>query len=261
METTVEPIAAAALQQPRRRRFLGYHRWDRNFFLTFLALCWLGVLMGFKPAVMKRYTGHADYPAPLILQIHAVAFSAWLALLTAQIALIRSGRPRVHMALGLAGFALVPVMAVSAFFSEVYSQRFYFAHPPNSQAFFILPIFYVIAFTSLATSALAMRSNSPAHKRLILLATTIIVGAAYARWWWPTLIQWVGDGLIGMLVNTYAGTNMLLIFAVSYDWLTRGRLHRVYEIGVPAILLGEIATTFIYHSPHWLPIAHLAIVP
>lgn len=261
METIVEPTAAAALQQPRRRRFLAYHRWDRNFFLTFLALCWLGVLMGFKPAVMRRYTGHADYPAPLILQIHAVAFSAWLALLTAQIALIRTGRPRVHMTLGLLGFGLVPVMAVSAFFSEVYSQRFYFAHPPNSQAFFILPIFYVVAFASLATSALALRSNPPAHKRLILLATTIIVGAAYTRWWGEALSRVVGDGLGGMLINSYTGTNLLLIFAVTYDWFTRGRLHRVYEIAVPAILLGEIATTFIYHSPNWLPIAHLAIAP
>ena len=259
METIVEPAAAAALQRPPRRRFLAYHRSDRNFFLTFLALCWFGVMMGFKPAVMKRYTGHADYPAPLILQIHAVAFSAWLALLTAQIGLIRSSRPRVHMTLGLAGFALVPVMAVSAFFSEVYSQRFYFAHPPNSQAFFILPIFYVIAFTSLATCALSLRSNPSAHKRLILLATTIIVGAAYTRWWGEVLSRMVGDGLGGMLINSYTGTNLLLIFAVAYDWFTRGRLHRVYEIGVPAILVGEIATTFIYHSPHWLPIAHLAI--
>jgi uncharacterized membrane protein len=259
METAVEPATPVALQQPRRRRFLAYHRWDRNFFLTFLALCWLGVLMGFKPAVMKRYTGHADYPAPLILQIHAVAFSAWLALLTAQIALIRSGRPRVHMTLGLIGFALVPVMAVSAFFSEVYSQRFYFAHPPNSQAFFILPIFYVIAFTSLATAALSVRSNPPAHKRLILLSTTIIVGAAYTRWWGQALSAMVGDGLGGMLINSYTGTNLLLIFAVAYDRFTRGRLHPVYEIAVPAILLGEIATTFIYHSPRWLPIAHLAI--
>ena len=261
METTVEPAAAAELRQPRRRRFLAFHRWDRNFFLTFLALCWLGVLMGFKPAVMKRYTGQADYPAPLILQIHAVAFSAWLALLTTQIGLIRSGRPKLHMRLGLIGFALVPVMAVSAFFSEVYSQRFYFAHPPNSQAFFILPIFYVIAFTSLATSALALRSNPPAHKRLILLATTIIVGAAYARWWGEALSRMVGDGLGGMLVNTYAGTDLLLLGAVAYDWITRKRLHAVYEIAVPAILAGEIATTFIYHSPRWLPIAHLAVQP
>ena len=259
MDGAVSGNAPQALARPPRRRFPAYHRWDRNFFLTFLALCWLGVLMGFKPAVMKRYTGHADYPAPLILQIHAAAFSAWLALLTAQIALIRSRRPRVHMTLGLIGFALVPVMAVSAFFSEVYSQRFYFAHPPNSQAFFILPVFYVLSFTTLATAALANRGNPPAHKRLILLATTIIVGAAYARWWWPSLIQLVGDGLGGMLINTYAGTNLLLMGAIGYDFWTRGRLHRVYEIGVPLILAGEIATTFIYHSPRWLPIAHLAI--
>jgi uncharacterized membrane protein len=182
-------------------------------------------------------------------------------LLTTQIMLIRNTQPKLHMKLGLIGFALIPVMAVSAFFSEVYSQRFYFAHPPNSQAFFILPIFYVLSFTTLATAALAKRGNPPAHKRLIVLATTMIVGAAYARWWWPTLILWVGDGLGGMLINTYAGTNMLLAAALTYDWVTRRRLHRVYEIAVPAILAGEIATTFIYHSLRWLPIAHLAIQP
>jgi uncharacterized membrane protein len=257
--------SADAIQAPAaellRRRFIAFHKWDRNFFLAFLAACWLGVTMGFIPAVTKRYAGHADYPAPLILQIHAGAFSAWMLLLTTQILLIRKARPKLHMKLGLAGFALVPVMAVSAFFSEVYSQRFYFAHPPNSQAFFILPVFYVLSFTTLATAALANRRNPPAHKRLILLATTMIVGAAYARWWLPTLILWVGDGLGGMLINTYSGTDLLLAAALAYDWITRGRLHRVYEVAVPAILAGEIATTVIYHSPMWLPIAHLAIQP
>jgi uncharacterized membrane protein len=244
---------------PRRPRFIAFHKWDRNFFLAFLGLCWLGVVMGFKPAVMKRYTGHADYPAPLILKVHAVAFSAWLALLTAQIALIRSGRARVHMKLGLVGVALLPLMAISGFFSEVHSQRFYFAHPPNSQAFFIIPIFDVIAFTVLAAPAFALRAKPATHKRLILLATTVIVGAAYGRWWGDGLAKAFGDGLGGMLINTYTGTNLLLLFAVGYDWITRRRLHPVYEIAVPAIVAGEIATTFIYHSPLWLPIARLAI--
>ena len=261
MDPSAQLSASGSITLPARRRFIAFHKWDRNFFLAFIALCWLGVLMGFEPAVTKRFAGHADYPAPLILQIHAFAFSAWLLLLTTQIGLIRNGAARVHMKLGLAGFALVPVMAVSAFFSEVYSQRFYFAHPPNSQAFFILPIFYVIAFTTLATSALAMRGSPPAHKRLIFLATTIIVGAAYTRWWGTALYNMFGDGYGGMLLNSYTGTNLLLLYAVGYDWFTRGRLHRVYEIGVPAILLGEIATTLIYHSPRWLPIAHLAIQP
>jgi uncharacterized membrane protein YozB (DUF420 family) len=258
METTVEPGAAAELQQPRRPRFLAYHRWDRNFFLTFLGLCWLGVLMGFKPAVMKRYTGHADYPAPLILQIHAVAFSAWLALLTAQIGLIRRGRPKLHMKLGLAAFALIPIMAVSALLSEVYSQRFRVADPAE-RPFFIIALFYVIAFATLATTAIAARKNPPAHKRLILLATTIIVGAAYSRWWGSGLYNVFGDGYGGMLIYTYAGTNLLLAGALGYDWVTRRHLHRVYEIAVPAILAGEIATTLIYHSPRWVPIARSVV--
>jgi uncharacterized membrane protein len=259
----MEPSAEIAVQPAspllQRRRFTAFHKWDRNFFLTFLAVCWLGVLMGFVPAIMKRYAGHADYPAPLILQIHALAFSAWLVLLTTQILLIRTRHTQLHMKLGLVGVALVPLMAISAFLSEVYSQRFRFVHPPNSQAFFIIAIFYVIGFTTLATAALVARKNPGSHKRLILLATTIIVGAAYTRWLGDPLYQLFGDGLGGMIINTYTGANLIMLGALSYDWWTRRRLHRVYEIAVPAILAGEIATTLIYHSPKWLPIARLAI--
>ena len=253
-EIAVQPLVAA---RPRRR-FVAFHKWDRSFFLAFLALCWLGVVMGFVPAVSKRLAGHADYPAPLILKIHALAFSAWLGLLTVQIGLIRLRRPKLHMKLGLAAFALIPTMAVSAFLSEVYSQRFRVGDP-DERPFFIIAIFYVIAFTVLAGTAIAARKNPPAHKRLILLATTIIVGAAYGRWWGSSLYNLFGDGYGGMLIYTYAGTNLLLAGALGYDWLTRGHLHRVYEIGVPAILAGEIATTLIYHAPGWIPIARFVV--
>jgi uncharacterized membrane protein YozB (DUF420 family) len=244
---------------PRRKRFSAHHKRDRSFFLLFLAACWLGVVMGFLPAVTKRYEGHADFAAPPILQLHAFAFGAWMMLLTAQVALVRVRRVALHMSLGLTGFALVPVMAVSALASEVFTQRFHIAHPPNNEPFFILPIFYVAAFTAFAGAALLLRKNPAAHKRLMLLATTIIVGAAYARWWGDALTARFGDGPVGMLVNSYAGTDLLLLAAVLYDLATRGRLHRVYEIGVPAILVCEIGTTFIYHLPAWPPLAALLI--
>ena len=244
---------------PTRRRFIAFHKWDRNFYAVFLAACWLGVLMGFIPAALKRHAGQADYPAPLILAIHAVAFSAWMVLLTTQILLIRTVRPKLHKQLGLIGFGLVPLMAVSAFLSEVYSQRWRFVHPPNSQAFFIIAIFDILSFVVLASLALAFRRNPAAHKRLILLATTMIVGAAYGRWWGPDLYNLFGEGLSGLLIYTYTGTNLLLLGSVAYDWWTRGRIHTVYQVAVPVILAGEIATTIIYHSPKWLPIARLAI--
>ena len=52
----MEPSAECrrrACNRPARRRFIAHHKWDRNFFLAFLALCWLGVLMGFVPAAVQ----------------------------------------------------------------------------------------------------------------------------------------------------------------------------------------------------------------
>ena len=83
----------------------------------------------------------------------------------------------------------------------------------------------------------------------------MIVGAAYDRWWGDALTQAFGDGLGGMLINEFAITDLIIFAALAYDYATRGRIHKVYEIAVPLILLVEIATTIIYHSPRWLPVA------
>lgn len=236
--------------------FAPYHRSDRNFHLAFLLAAWLGVLMGFVPPLAKRAGGLADFPAPLILHLHAVAFMGWMVLLSAQILLVRAGRTALHRKLGLVGVALIPVMALSGYFAEVYSQRFYLAHPPDSQAFFILPIYYVIAFPALATAALLARRDPPLHKRLLLLATTLIVGAAYARWWGDALTDALGDGFLGFIGNSFTGTHLLLLGAVGYDVATRGRPHPIYWAAVPAILAAELIVSWIYHAPAWLPVAH-----
>jgi hypothetical protein len=241
------------------RRFAAFHKADRNFFLLFVAVCWFGVVMGFTPPAVKRWSGNADYPAPLLLQVHALAFTGWLVLLTTQVGLVRTKRMAVHMTLGLAAVALIPVMAVTAFLSEVYSQRFYLDHPPDSQAFFILPIFYVIAFTVLAASAVLLRKDPSAHKRFILLATTVIVGAAYTRWIGAPLTKLVGDGYLGLLINSFTATNLILLWAAVHDLRTRGQLHWSYKVAIPAILASEVVTTLVYHSPGWLPIARVIV--
>jgi FtsH-binding integral membrane protein len=245
----------APLPRPRAKRFAAFHKADRNFFLIFLLVCWLGVAMGFAPAVTKRMAGEAQYAAPLVLQIHAIAFIGWLALLSVQILLVRTLRTRQHQLLGLAGFALLPVMLVSGYVSEVYAQRFRFDHGHPDFAFFIVPIYDLVAFGTLAAIALLLRRDPPAHKRMILLATTVIVGAAYGRWWGEALLNAFGDDFRGMLVNTFTGTNLILAGAIAYDLATRHKVHRVYQIGVPAILAAEMVTSLIYHSPRWTPIA------
>lgn len=155
----------------------------------------------------------------------------------------------IHKRLGLISILLIPVMAVTAALSEVNSQRFYLDHPPDSQAFFIIPLFYIFAFTPLAVGAVLARGNPAMHKRLILSATTIIVGAAYARWWGHALTKIFGADFVGTIINTFTGTNLIMLAALAYDWTTRRQLHRVYLFVVPAIIIGELAASYIYHSP------------
>lgn len=236
--------------------FAPQHRFDRTFFAVFVAICWLGVVMGFAPASTARMQGKADYLAPIILQIHAIAFVGWLILLTVQIVLIRRGGTALHRRLGPIGMVLIPIMAISGFFAEAYSQRYYLAHPPNSQAFFVIPIYYVLAFSVLATAAMLRRRDPSAHKRLILLATGVIVGAAYTRWWGESLTALVGDGFWGLLANSFTPTHLILLGALSYDMLTRGRIHPVYLAAIPMILAAELIVSWIYHAPEWLPVAH-----
>lgn len=235
--------------------FRPFHAWDRSFFLAFLAVCWLGVVMGFAPAVGARLQGDAAYPAPLILHLHAASFVGWLFLLTSQTMLIRARRLAAHRGMGLIGAALVPVMVISGIVAERYSQRFHVVGDPENLRFFIIPIFYTVAFGVLASAALLLRRDPATHKRLILLATTTIVGAAYARWWGEDLAAIVGDGFWGKIVETFTGTNAILLLAMAYDQLTRGRVHAAYLIAAPALVTSELAVSYVYHLDGWPAVA------
>src|SRR5882757_5844551 len=84
---------------------------DRNAFLLFTALVWVGVLSGFGTESFDHLRKYGlDYP--LIVHFHAVAFVGWLVLFTVQVALIRTARPDVHRRLGTAAIALAVAMMV-----------------------------------------------------------------------------------------------------------------------------------------------------
>jgi hypothetical protein len=175
--------------------------------------------------------------------------------------LIRNARWDLHLKLGLLAVILIPVMAYSGIAAELYSQRFYIQRRTEGLQFFILPLFYIFGFTVFAVTAviLARRGDFAAHKRLILMATTIIVGAAYARWWGESLNRLFGDAFWGMILNSFAGTNLILAGAVTYDFYSRGRPHRVYMIGVPIILAGQLLCSWIYHADWWPPLSRQLI--
>lgn len=239
-------MASGTAPQPRH---------ERAFYLAFVVAAWAAVVAGFEPSVTQRWRGAADYPAPPILVWHVAAVTAWLLLLTAQVLLINRSRLALHRNLGLTVLVLIPVIVVTGLGAEIYSQRFFSPKYPENLRFFIAPIMEMLAFTIAATLAVVKRRNSAAHKRLILIATSVLLTAAYSRWWGEPLYSAFGDGLGGVILHNFAGPNLLIALAAVHDWWRTGRIHPVYLVAGPAVLGGELVASFIYHSDAWPTLA------
>lgn len=243
----------------RSESFAAQHKWDRVFFLGFILLGWGSIFMGFAGSVMARFAGNADYPAPMILVVHVFTFVGWMGLLTIQASLISLRRADIHRRMGLIGALLIPVMVISGVGAEIESQRFYSPKNPENLSFFIMPLTTMLMFSVFASTALFMRKDSPSHKRLILLATAVILSAAFNRWWGEAIYQTLGDEFFGTFVRNSLGSNILVFAAMVYDLATRGRIHRVYLAGALLIVSIQLVATVLYHSPAWPPIARMIV--
>lgn len=258
-------MSGARAEQPAK--FAGTHRWDRNFFLSMVALIWLGILMGFVPEITQNFHQHKHYP--LIVHIHAVAFVGWLCLLLTQVLLIRTRRTDLHRKLGMAGACLYGSMIVLGIAAAVTTARLQFGTPDSDPSFLSIQFADMLSFTVLGGAALAFRKVPSAHKRLILLATIFIANAGFARWWGDGLHDLLGAGLnltdpyLANLVDGYWVNvigeylaDFLLVAALgAYDLVTRRRLHPAYIFGATWGLGFELIAIWLYMSPWWRPVA------
>lgn len=211
--------------------------------------------MGFSPELGGHLKGLTPYP-PWIVHIHVAVFSGWMLLFTAQIWLIRSRRPDIHRTVGLVAVPLVPVMVVLGVATALVSRRLHFEAGENQMlAFMIVPLTDMVLFPSLAVPGLLLRKDPARHKRLILLATIMLLPAAFGRWIGPWInIHW-GDGFLGFMAQSYIGPDLMILAAMLYDGVTRGRVHAIYFIALPWVLTVQMLTSAIYHWFGWPPLA------
>jgi hypothetical protein len=187
-----------------------------------------------------------------MLQVHVFAFVGWLTLLTTQVLLVRMKRVSLHRLIGFGMlFILLPVMVIAGMGTEIESQRRSGGQNDEDLSFFVTPLIETILFTGLAVAAVVKRRDPAAHKRLIFLATSLILVAAFNRWWGETLDAWFGSGFWSPILSVFFGPNLLMLCGISYDALSRGAIHAVYRVAIPVIVAAEIAAGLIWHAAWW----------
>jgi hypothetical protein len=249
-------MTATSLGQTSRRPapFAPNHPWDRNFYLLYVGLAWLGVLMGFVPEIVHHVSAH-EKPFPPIVHVHAAVFMGWLALFSVQVLLIRTKRLEIHRKLGFAMLAWAAVMMVLGPATALIADHGEIGTPDADPGFLAVQFTDIAAFVGLLGARAVFRNNGPVHKRLVLMATIYITDAGFARWLGGPLHSLMGATPLSHWGPSYGGTMILFLGLGLYDLITRRRLHPAYLAGLAWVVTVEIAALALRADPAWVKLA------
>jgi hypothetical protein len=210
----------SALATPATRR--------RIFIPAALLATALAVVGFWRTYFSQLIVGQIDEPA--IVHIHTAVMVTWLALFIGQVWLAASGRVRLHVRLGpwLMTFGIVVVVAGLLVTSEGFASRLARGDVARAQRWLFGPLRDVVFFVPFLIAGWLYRRRPDVHKRVMLVATTILVLPAISRMTflgfpvplWKFMLIWP----------------LPVYLAMAHDFLTRRIVHPAYVIGILAML-------------------------
>jgi hypothetical protein len=221
-------------------------RWqrDRWFFSGMAVVAAAVVFAGFSRTYYLRSIFGRPELSPL-LQLHGALFTSWILLLVTQTTLVAARRTDIHRRLGVAGGALAAVMTVLALIVSIDGARRGAAVPGTDVlSFLAIPLGTVIVFPVLVGSALVMRRQPDAHKRLMLIGTTELLSAGVGRL----------PGITGAF-GFFGFTDFFIVALWAYDYLTRGRVHPAALWGGLFLVASQVLRVAVSGTDAWLAFA------
>lgn len=237
---------------------------DRWMFVGMAALITLAVLVGFVPDSLMKLDLLAEGrrpPLPLMMHVHAVLMGSWMLLLLTQTTLMATGRKAMHMQFGMVGLVLAPTLVLVGMALVPINAQAYVdwvatapadlqakadAQMQRSANIMLIQFRTGITFLALVWIALrARRPDSATHKRLLILATTVPLSAAFNRMTWlPTSMP--ESPLSGDLWQLVLIAPMFL-----WDRYRRGAVQRAYLVWAAWFIPGLIITILAWNTPAW----------
>lgn len=227
-----------------------YTRW---FFVGMAIAFPIIVALGFVPdyVLMSSSALHAHWFAHL----HGAIMTLWIVVFLAQAILAAKGNLSYHRILGLIAVALGILVWLSTIAADVRSRLANSPpEPDDSWDILLIGLYGSILFALFFGWGMLSRKKAAVHKRLLLLATIVILQAAVDR------IRFL-PGLNLAIYVRFIYLDLLLIPLVLYDLLTVKRIHKITLIGAACFILAQTAVTFAAGTPTWHKLAFSVFVP
>jgi hypothetical protein len=223
---------------------------ERVFYSGMAVLMCVCVFIGFSPTYFRAGMIHAPLPSP-ILHFHGAAFTLWMLLFLVQSALISARRVKWHRSLGIVAFCLPPIMIVLGVIAAVDAfHRGVQIGPLDPTVSFAIPMLGIVAFAIVIFAAWRARRRPDAHKRLILIATSGLIGAAFGRFPWARFGFPPAAGAV-------TGVGVLLLLLIAFELVTIRRIHRSTMWAAPLVFASVALAVPLGMSRPWHAFAAL----
>jgi hypothetical protein len=226
---------------------------ERRFFTGMAIAMTLFVFIGFAPTyylypIIGTVPLRGAEPLSPIVHIHAATGTAWMLFLVVQTGLIMGGQPKRHIRNGAIGIALAVAVVAFGIAAALYSARIGRTPPRwTPTEFLIFPLASVTLFGGFLAAGLWRRWRPDQHKRLMLLATMMLLVPAGARFSRHFLGGLIPPGPIGGMILS----NIFLAALAAYDVHARGRLHPVTLWGGAIMLVSQPGRVLLGQTEGW----------
>ena len=228
-----------------------WRRSDRRLFLAAAILFPIIVLIGFGPTYYLRFAFNSPPIPSMLVHLHGILMTAWVAFFIAQVLLIRTKRQKVHMNLGILGVALAILIIVVGFFTAATAAKFGAASAPPDippLAFLIVPMVDLVMFAGLFGAAIYYRTRPATHKRLMLLTAINFLPPAVAR------IPVEAFQSFGPLFF-FGVPTVLAIGLLIYDTWRNRKLNKPFLVGAVALIASYPLRIMISTTGAWISFA------
>lgn len=224
---------------------------DRVFYTGMALFVALVTFIGFAPSYYLSAWLEAPPHTPVmtpVLWAHGLSFTAWVALGVVQPMLIAANNRPLHRKVGWAALVIAGSMVVFGNLAAIAAVQRGFDAFGSPLAFYAIPFFAINGFAVIVALAVWKRNRAETHKRLMLLASTQLVEAAWAR----IAIA----PITGFLpFSFFIASDLIIVAGVAYDLFTRGRVHTVWLWGGGAVIASQAFRLWVMNTEPWLAFA------
>jgi hypothetical protein len=238
--------SAAPVARPSIANASGLSRFlNQYFYFSMSLLVAVVVASGFGHTV-DGHLIHATPRRPWLLWVHGFVFSGWVLFFIFQSAMVRMHNVKLHRTMGWFGAGLGAVIPVLGISTALVMDRFEVATlhaPKDAYTFFAIQFLDISSFTAAFWLAVLWRRRPEMHRRLVLIATCTLTGAAFVRIPHLALPPYLGP---------YWWVDALILLGVGRDLIVNGKVNVVYRYALPLLVVWQAFMVYLaFQHPAW----------